>query len=222
MIRNALIAGATGLTGHDLVKLLLKSEYYNSLHIIGRRPYELEHPKIRSYVVDFENFHDFKTEGIIHDVYICLGTTIKKAGSKQAFRKVDLEYVRNIGEWAVSHKVEKIAVISSMGANASSANFYLRTKGEMELCLTDMNFSHIIILRPSLLLGKRHEFRFAEHLSSLLMKPFMGLMRGRLIKYKPVETRIVAEAMFKSTVQADERFIILKNTDIHRFRQDIN
>lgn len=214
MIRNALIAGATGLTGQSLVSLLTKTDYYNSLHIIGRRPYGFEHAKIKSYVADFENILDFKPEGMINDVYICLGTTMKKAGSKEEFRKVDYGYVTQIGEWAKNHNVERLAVISSIGASSSSKNYYLKAKGDMEDFLAGLNLPRLVILRPSLLLGKREEFRLAEKVSSVVLKPLKNMMTGFMRKYRPVETSTVANAMFRSLISAEEGVTVVDNEAI--------
>ena len=180
MLRNALITGATGLVGKELVSLLMKSEYYNSLHIVTRRPFTWHHRKIKSHTLSFDDFESLETGAIVQDVYICLGTTMKKAGSKDNFRKVDYEYVLNIARWAKKHKAEKLTVISSVGAKVNSGNFYLRTKGEMEKALIEIKLPHLIIFRPSLLLGKREEFRLSEKLSATFTRPFAGLMKKRL------------------------------------------
>lgn len=214
MLRNALIVGATGLTGQELVGLLIKSDYYNSVHVIGRRPYELEHPKVKSYTIDFDKLQEMKPEGIIHDVYICLGTTMKKAGSKDNFRKVDYTYVLEVGKWAKNNQVEKLAVISSIGATASTTNFYLKTKGEMEDDLAALNLPGLVILRPSLLLGNRPEFRLAERISAIAMRPLSGLMIGGLKKYKPVEASTVAMAMFKTLLNAGDGVTVVANEAI--------
>jgi uncharacterized protein YbjT (DUF2867 family) len=217
MLRNALIVGATGLTGQSLISRLTKTDYYNSLHIIVRRPYALEHPKIKSYVVDFEKISEFKPEALIQDVYICLGTTMKKAGSKEEFRKVDYEYVVQIGKWAKNNKVERLAVISSIGASSRSKNYYLKAKGDMEDFLAGLNLPRLVILRPSLLLGKREEFRLAEKVSSVILKPLKNMMTGFLRKYKPVETSTVAEAMFRSLSSAEEGVTVMENEAIVSF-----
>ncbi len=214
MIRNALIAGATGLVGKELTQLLIKSDYYNSLHIVGRRPYILEHSKVKSYIIDFDNFESLKTSALIHDVYICLGTTMKKAGSRENFKKVDFGYVMKVAQWAKNNKVEKLAIISSMGANATSKNFYLRTKGEAENTLIGLELPKLIILQPSLLLGKRGEFRLAERMGALLVQPFLKIMKGKLKKYSPVQATQVAKAMFHLTLNATESIRLIDNINI--------
>jgi uncharacterized protein YbjT (DUF2867 family) len=214
MIRNALIAGATGLTGGELIRILIRSDYYNSIHLIGRRAFELEHPKVKSHIVDFAELKDFDPGSMIHDVYICLGTTMKKAGSKENFQKVDLHYVLETARWAKAEGVEKLAVISSIGTNPKTSNFYLKTKAEMEDALTQLQLPRLVIMRPSLLLGKREEFRFAEKLGAASAKAFSFLMFGSLRKYKAVQAEVVARAMFKSLINAEDGVTIVENEAI--------
>jgi len=214
MIRNALIAGATGLVGKSLISLLIKSDYYNSLHVAVRKPYILEHPKLKSYTIDFDHFDKLKPSALIHDVYICLGTTMKKAGSKENFRKVDYEYVVKIAIWAKVNHAEKLSIISSMGANNISRNFYLRTKGDMEKALVDLKLPKLIIIRPSLLLGEREEFRLAERITTLLSPLMIPLMKGKLKKYMPVQASQVAKTMFHLTLNATEPVQVIENIEI--------
>jgi uncharacterized protein YbjT (DUF2867 family) len=215
MMRNVLIAGATGLIGKELVSLLIRSEHYNSVHIVIRRPYNLQHRKISSYIVDFENLHDFKPDAVIHDVYICLGTTMKKAGNKTNFKKVDYDYVVSVAKWAKENNVEKLAIVSSIGAGSNSkSTFYLRVKGQVEQALQDLGFRNLIILRPSLLLGKREEFRFGELMAKLIIKPFASLMTGKLKKYRPVEAGNVAAAMIYHTIKSSAPLSIVENDKI--------
>jgi uncharacterized protein YbjT (DUF2867 family) len=215
MKRNALIAGATGLVGKELVSLLISSKEYESIHIIARRPFDLQHPKLVTYIVDFDTLNQFKTKSVIHDVYICLGTTMKNAGSKECFKKVDYEYVVSVARWAKGNNVEKLALISSMGANLHSKfNFYLGIKGKTEQAVKNFEFKNLIILRPSLLLGKREEFRFAEKVSGLFLKPLLPFMIGKMKKYRPVEARTVASAMIFYTNNASSPVRIIENDEI--------
>jgi len=215
MASNALVAGATGLVGRELVSQLAESKLYNSVHVLTRRHFNIMHPKIISHVIDFENLEKFKCETAIQDVYVCLGTTIKKAGSQENFKKVDFEYVVTLAKWAKENKVEKFALISSMGANhLSKINFYLRTKGQVEQALQQWNFKNLIILRPSLLLGEREEFRLAEKISSIIFKPLLPLMMGKMRKYRPVQARNVAAAMIYFTNNCDSPVRIVENIEI--------
>jgi uncharacterized protein YbjT (DUF2867 family) len=214
MIRNALIVGASGMTGYELLQVLIKSDYYNSVYLAGRRDINLEHPKIKSYIIDFEDLENFKPDGKINDVYICLGTTRKKAGSKENFRKVDHDFVVETGKWAKNNNADKVCVISSMGTNPKTSNFYLKTKAEMEADLIDLGLPSLIIMRPSLLLGKRNEFRLGEKIGIVLMKLFGFLFRGKLKRYKAIQSSDVANTMFKATLNAAPGITIVENESI--------
>jgi uncharacterized protein YbjT (DUF2867 family) len=214
MIRNALIAGATGLVGSELVSLLVKSEYYNSVHVLSRRLYDFEHRKIASHLVNFEDLKDFNPKATIHDVYICLGTTMEKAGNKENFLKVDAGYVMEVAHWAKNNHVEKLAFISSMGANSKSKAFYLATKGKVENDLATLGIPHLIIIRPSILLGKRPEFRFGENIGKIFMiltKPFLI---GKLKRIRAVPAKLVAFAMFHYILQTDSPVLYFENEQI--------
>jgi uncharacterized protein YbjT (DUF2867 family) len=217
MIKNALIAGATGLVGNELVSLLVKTEYYNSIHVITRRPFDLVHLKLISHTIDFESIASFNPEALINDVYICLGTTMKKAGSKEKFRKVDYEYVVELARWASKNNIEKLSVISSIGADPDSSNFYLRTKGEMEESLKAIHIPNLVILRPSLLLGDRREFRLTEKIASFTMRPLSKLMIGKFKQYKAVHAKEVAHTMFYQTVHAHDTVRVVTNDQIAGF-----
>jgi uncharacterized protein YbjT (DUF2867 family) len=213
-MKNALVAGATGLVGSELVARLVKTEYYNSVHVITRRPYTLEHLKITPHTLDFDQISSFEPKARIQDLYICLGTTMKKAGSKEKFRVVDYQYVVSLTEWALKNGIEKVSVISSIGANPLSSNFYLHTKGEMEQALIKMNLPCLSILRPSLLLGKRNELRFAEKMSEIVMKPLTWLMIGKLKKFRPVKAETVARAMLHTTIHNVSSLQVIENEAI--------
>ena len=195
MLPKALIAGATGLVGNELVSVLIKNEYYDSVHVLTRRPYNFEHLKVINHIIDFERIDAFDPGAKIRDVYICLGTTMKKAGSRENFRKVDFGYIQAIARWAKEHGVKSLGIISSVGAAPDSRNFYLRTKGETEQELIKLDFDHLIILRPSLLMGKRQEFRLTEKISIGGMKAIQWMLIGRLRKYRAVEARLVARIL---------------------------
>jgi uncharacterized protein YbjT (DUF2867 family) len=214
MVRNALIAGATGLVGNELVTLLIKSEKYGSIHILTRRPFPLEHHKIKSHLTNFENIDQFIPNETIHDVYICLGTTMQKAGNKENFLKVDSEYVLSVGRWAKRNNAANLAFVSSVGANPDSKAFYLATKGKVEMELVKLGIPKIVIIRPSLLLGKREEYRFAEKMSVYFTKIFKPIFIGKLKRYRPVEAVRVAQAMIEYSVHPGPSVMIIENEKI--------
>lgn len=195
MNRKAVVAGATGLVGKELVKLLLNNPEYTAVTLIVRRPTGIAHPKLQEKIVDFNRLEQSDVDLTGADVFCTLGTTIKKAGSQEAFRLVDYEYPLAIGRMAKAQGAKQYLLITSMGANPASRTFYIRVKGEVEKELRDLGLSALHIFRPSLLLGTREEFRFGERISAVLSSILSPLFLGTLKKYKPVHAETVAGAM---------------------------
>lgn len=194
--KTALIAGASGLVGSELLKVLLESSDYSMVNSLVRKPTGIKNPKLNEFIVDFDKLNDCADAFKVNDVFCCLGTTIKTAGSQEAFKKVDVDYVINISALAKKHGAEKFAVISSMGANKDSAIFYNRMKGLMEKGVSESGIESVIIVRPSLLLGNRKEHRFGEKAASIMSKPFMFLFSGPFRKYRPIKASAVAAGMY--------------------------
>ncbi len=217
---KALIAGATGLVGTHVVAELIRSSYYHEVVVLVRQKNVFKDAMVKEIVYDYDKDTAFPAG--IDDVYICLGTTIKKAGSKSAFEKVDFHYVTKIAHLAAKGNVKSIQVISSTGAKQASGNFYLRVKGEMEAKLCANQIPSIHILRPSLILGKRNEYRFGEQLGKWIMMPFVRLMKGRLLRYKPVEAGKIAHAMFTLAKKSAPGVHIIENEVIHQIYTDNN
>lgn len=192
---TALIFGSTGLTGRFVQEFLLKDERYDQVVIFVRKEIKTYHGKIRQVVFNPQNLNE-TTNMIQGDhLFCCLGTTMKKAGSREAFLDIDLRLVVRIAEVARKNGVKVFSVVSSIGADPGSANFYLKTKGQMEEALKKLNFNQLIILRPSMLLGLRHESRLLEDAGKTLFKVLAGIMIGKLRKYRPIHAEIVAKAM---------------------------
>lgn len=192
--KKALIAGSTGLIGNEILQRLLSDPRYTEIHVPGRRAPEVSDPRVIFHPTDFSQLDDLPQKGI-HEVYCALGTTIKKAGSKEQFRLIDFEAVVNLARWAAAAQVNHFVVVSSIGAHPKSRTFYLRTKGQMEQVLKTCRLKNLTIVRPALLLGQRKEIRLGEKISELFMKPLGFLMRGPLKKYRPIEAAQVAKAM---------------------------
>ena len=209
MLKTALVLGATGLVGKTLVEQLCKDHRYQNVTCLLRKPLSKDFfttsannaNKIEPIVVDFEKLEDYQGYFGSQHIYVCLGTTIKKAGSKSAFRKVDFEYVHVAAQLARAQRAVSFVWISSVGADAKSNNFYLRVKGELENAILGMSgLDNASAVRPSLLLGERDETRLAEKFASVL-SPFLSpLLIGSLSKYKPVEADIVAAQMVRLQV----------------------
>ena len=204
--RNALIAGATGLVGSSLLIQLLADDQYEKVIIITRKPLENKHPKLIQKQIDFDSIESLKLDFKVDDVFCALGTTIKTAGSQDAFYKVDFTYVVNLGKWCVSSSVKRFLIVSAMGANAKSGIFYNRVKGEMETAVSQLNIPLIGVFRPSLLMGDRIEKRGGEKIAQAVMGTLGFLFAGPLLKFKGIQAGVVAKAM-----------IMFANTDVKGF-----
>lgn len=203
MLKTALVLGATGLVGKALVEQLCGDHRYDSVICLLRKTLPINFftnhsEKLQPIVVNFDNLQDYQGYFKAEHIYVCLGTTIKQAGSKAAFRKVDFEYVHVAAQLAKSQNASSFVWISSVGANALSTNFYLRVKGELENTILNMpGLPNAAAVRPSLLLGDRQETRPAEKLASILSPLFSPLLFGALSKYKPVDAADVAAHMVR-------------------------
>jgi uncharacterized protein YbjT (DUF2867 family) len=206
MLKTALVLGATGLVGKALVEQLCRDRRYQTVTCLVRKPLSNDFftenaSKIRPIVVNFENLQDYQGYFGAQHIFVCLGTTIKKAGNKSAFRRVDFEYVHVAAQLARAQRALSFVWISSVGANAKSSNFYLRVKGELENAIINMSgLDNACAVRPSLLLGKREEMRPSEKLATMLTPLLSPLMLGGLSKYKPVQVADVAAQMIRLQV----------------------
>ncbi len=195
MNKSALIFGSSGLVGSALLKMLLESSTYNKVVVFVRKNQRLTHPKMDQVIVDFDHIDAISDWIKGNDIFICLGTTMAKAGSKEAFYKVDYTYVMQVASLAASNQVKKMIIISSMGADPDSSIYYSRVKGKVERDLQKFKFDAIYILRPSLLLGERKEKRVGERIAIILSKWTGFIFNGPLRKYKPIYDKNVAAAM---------------------------
>jgi len=216
MARIAMVLGATGLVGKEVVKGLLQGESWDEVRVLVRRPLNLEHPKLKQSVIDWEQLeqHGSLFSGVTA-VFCCLGTTIKKAGSQANFARVDLDYPLQAAAMATEKEVKQFLTVSSIGANPGSRAFYSRTKGRMEEGLKTLDFQGLHIFRPSLLLGDRAEFRLGERVAAKLMKGLDFLMVGKGAKYRAIQARTVAKAMINIALAGTRGMHIYSNEVIH-------
>ena len=204
LTQKVLIAGATGLVGSALLEILTKEITVQEIIVLGRTEPTLISPKIRFVKTDFANPDTIGDcfEGV-HTVFCCIGTIIKTAGSKEAFRKVDYGIPETLAKLASEHKVKSMMVVSSIGADAQSGNFYLRTKGEMENAVTSYKISKTAFLRPSLINGPRKEFRWKELLSKVFLTLFSFMLVGKFKRYKSIDHDVIAMAMWRISNSAN-------------------
>lgn len=193
---SALVLGATGLVGSALVGKLKGDPRYAQITCLVRAPAGLTSANCQEVITDFSRLQHYGEYFQVSHVYVCLGTTIKQAGSKKAFRHVDFELVYQAAQLAAMHQALSFVWISSVGADARSRSFYLRTKGELEEAIFALDgLNRPAPVRPSLLLGERREFRLAERLAAMFAPIYSPLLCGRLAKYRPVDAETVAEQM---------------------------
>lgn len=194
-MEKSLVVGATGLVGTHLLKELSKKNF--SVSALSRRPIMEIASNINVVEINFDLLNQISLPECDH-VYICLGTTIKKAGSQKEFKKVDLDYSLLIAKKCIEKDVKKISLISSVGAHAQANNFYLKTKGIVEEEIINMNFSMTNIYRPSLLIGQRNESRYLEGLGQEFAGLINPFLRGSLKKFRSVKAEKLAASMAKN------------------------
>jgi uncharacterized protein YbjT (DUF2867 family) len=196
--RIALLAGASGLVGGHCLRLLLAEPAYGRVIALGRRALPVQHAKLEQKLVDFAHIADLVPR--VDDVYCCLGTTIKKAGSQAAFRRVDHDYVVALAQAAKQAGARRFLLVSALGANLRSRIFYSRVKGEVERDVSAVPFAAVHIFRPSLLLGERAESRPLERLVFPLFKALTPVLAGPLRPYRAIAAETVARAMIRAAL----------------------
>jgi uncharacterized protein YbjT (DUF2867 family) len=196
--KTALIAGSTGLVGNELLQYLLNGKEYDKVIAIVRRPLEKKHPKLEEKIVDFDKLEEYKESFSVDDVFCCLGTTIKKAKTKEAMWKIDVDYPVALAKLASSQGAKKFLLVSSMNADPHSPIFYSKMKGKLEEAIKRIPFESTSIFRPSLLLGNRQEYRLGERAAAAIFTKVPFLFAGPLKKYKAIEGKTVASAMYRT------------------------
>lgn len=208
-MKTAIVLGATGLIGKKVTEHLLKNDTYSTVIILVRKPLNINHPKLKQHIFNYDAIDNTLLKG--DDLFCCLGTTIKTAGSKEAFRKVDLDYVVNVAKASKVNGINHFAVISAMGANKNSTVFYNQIKGEMEESIKAVGFNSTYIIRPSLLLGDRKEFRFGELIGKFFMITLSFLIPK---KYRAIYDVQVAISMIHFMNQTEHGFFVKENDEL--------
>lgn len=192
--KHALIAGATGLVGNELLQQLIRGRQYHTISILSRHEVETTSKRVETIIVDYNALNDEQIPKV-DDVFCCLGTTMNKAGSKGAFRKVDHDYPLRVAEITQRKGAQQYLLVSAMGADVNSYMFYSRVKGEVEQAIAKVGFEALHVFRPSMLLGERTETRIGEQIGQVVMQGVAPLMLGGLKKYQAIPAEMVAEAM---------------------------
>lgn len=197
MPRIALVAGATGLVGQFLVQRLLVSGAYDRVKLLTRREIAMDDARVENILSDYSNLDALGKKLKADDVFCCLGTTLKKAGSRAAFEKVDYQMVVDLARATHAAGARQFMVVSAAGTAEHSPSFYSRVKAHMERDVAAVGFDAVHIVRPALLIGAREERRPAEHISQMLMPLFNPLLVGSLKKYRSARGEDVADALLQ-------------------------
>ena len=195
MSKKAILIGATGLVGSHVLQLLLSDERYESVKVFHRRSTGISHTKLQEHIIDFDKPGKWTHLVKGDHLFSTLGTTLKKAGSKEAQYKIDYSYQYEVAKIAAENGVSAYALVSSLGASPNSSSFYPRIKGELDEAVQLLPFDNILILRPSFLDGNRNEFRLGERIGIAVAK-IVCKVPG-LKKYHPVKAKTVAKAMIE-------------------------
>ncbi len=192
---NVMVLGATGLTGAAVVEKLLARPEVTSVVALVRHVTEQDHPKLSQHEVDFDHLEASAGLFAVDAIICCLGTTLKKAGSRAQFRKVDFDYSLDAASLGRAAGARVLILMSAIGASSASTIFYNRVKGELEDAVRELNYPYLSVYHPSLLLGDRREHRTAEALGMKLMPWVNRALLGPLEKYRGVDASTVAQAM---------------------------
>jgi len=206
MKNTAVIIGATGAVGREIVNEILRGEYYDRIYILGRSSISklLDDSRLAKIIIDFDNI-DFDMDILENaDVFASLGTTIKIAGSKENQRKIDVDYTVNFARLCEG-KVRSFNVVSAIDAKSNSKNFYNSLKGELEDVLKELNLGVLRIFQPSLLISKRDDERFLEELFIKISPLFKVLLKGKTKKYSPIEASLLGRVIVRFATENKEK-----------------
>ncbi|GAB1448658.1 MAG: NAD-dependent epimerase/dehydratase family protein [Bacteroidia bacterium] len=200
-MKSALVIGASGLVGRQLVFELIKHPAYSRIKALSRKDLVIEAPKLEQHLIDFSQLESYSNLFDVDELYIAIGTTRSKTPDLETYRKIDQEIPMRSARLAYEKGCKQVFFVSSMGADRNSSIFYSKLKGETEQMLSEIGFPACHLIRPSLLMGQRNEFRPLEAFSQLLMKGLNLVMIGPLRAYKGIQGFEVARAMVKIAQQ---------------------
>jgi uncharacterized protein YbjT (DUF2867 family) len=234
LMKNVIIVGANGATGSQLMQRLIDDVSISQIYIVHYRPTQFNsQPKVTEIIMDLADFStlniteqiasridnkvDSTVDNRIDCAYCCLGTTRKKAGSVAAFRRVDKDYVINFARWVAASNIPQLHVISAVGANLKSASSYLQTKGETEQALKQLNLPSLYLYQPTLLHGKRDEFRLMEALAYYPLSCLAAIPLPLFKQQKPIAITQLAKSMYLQSKLPDAGIHIIRSRDIQQY-----
>jgi uncharacterized protein YbjT (DUF2867 family) len=203
MLKKAVIVGASGLIGTELLDILLQSTEYQEVLILIRKEMPINHSKLVQLVINFDELDKWTNAINGHAIFSCLGTTNAQTPDKQQYRKIDHDYPVKLAQIALKNGIKQFHLISAIGANIKASGFYLRLKGQTEHDVEQVGIKTLHIYQPSLLTGRTQKTRAMEQVFSLLMKAINPLLIGGLKKYRSIPAATVARAMYNQSLKND-------------------
>jgi uncharacterized protein YbjT (DUF2867 family) len=213
-MKIALIFGSSGLIGNELLDIINQNNNYSKIKLFVRSANQSNDPKVEIIQTDFNNLEKYKDSMIGDDCFFCIGTTRKDTPDKNEYRRVEYNFPVDIAKIAKSNSVKSFIYVSSLGANPNSSGSYLKNKGQVEEELNKLNFSKLVVVRPSILLGNRKVFRLGESIGIIVMKVLSVFFLGSLKKYKPIQAQNVAKAMV-SIAQNHDQKTVFESSDLN-------
>jgi uncharacterized protein YbjT (DUF2867 family) len=201
MGKIAIITGASGLIGSKLLNILIESREYDTVVSLARKRLQKRHPKLVQEIVNFGEADSYLSFIKGDALFCCLGTTQKQTPNEEDYYKIDHDYPVDLARAALKNGVPEFHFVSAIGADASSSNFYLKTKGEAERDLKEIGLPSLHIYEPSLLTGRKRKRRIGERIATVVMKLINPLLIGGLKKYQSIDGAIVAKAMFNQSLK---------------------
>jgi len=200
---NALVLGSSGLIGIETIDLLLKNDKYEVVYAITRSELPIQNNKLVQIIADYSNIEKHIKNLQIDHLYSCIGTTKAKTPDKNKYYEIDLEYPKKVAKLLFENGATTFCLVSSIGANSTSNNFYLKLKGEVEESLQAIGFKSLHVFRPSLLLGNRKEFRLVEKIIQFIY-PFINLLLiGKMKDYRSIQAKDIASAMINVSIASN-------------------
>ena len=214
MANKAILAGASGLIGSALLEILLQQSDYNEVLVLVRKKLPFHHPKLTQLEVNFDELGKYSSQISGHALFCCLGSTRKKTPKLDDYAKVDFDYPLQLAEMALANGMEQYHLVSALGANKDSANFYSKMKGETEDAIKLVGLPCLHIYQPSLLIGDRKEKRVGEKAFIVIMRFINPLLIGKLKKYRSIAAKTVAMTMFKNSLKTEKGIFIYPSDKI--------
>lgn len=214
VMKKVIILGASGLVGNEVLNLALNNNEYEEVKIFVREQLPIQNQKLKQIIINFEDLDLIKEEINADIIFCCLGSTKSKTPNLQDYKKIDHDYPLYFAKEGLKNSLSQFHIISSLGANPKSANFYSKLKGEIETDLKGLNLPSLYIYRPSFLTGERKERRILEKIALKIMRLINPLLLGSLKKYKTIDASVVAKAMINESIKNKRGIFVIESDKI--------